>query len=277
MSAVLGNFLGLYIDSQRVALATSNDFASKMAMIDITEKESAGFKEVMPGLDEATATLEAMATSALTNFLQWPENFANAIWVKGGTGSVRGTRVVNNNDQLLAQVYTFGTGTVVSQLLAPGTGLLPTQYITFSIQVKGSGTVTIEVGDDSGSTVSSTITLTSTLTTYSVTYLLDTAVDIFCAINKVSATAVTLYAPQIERGQTATLYKGSKTTLLDIANAIKNRTQVSILHSTYITGDQTFQYNGFLTDLQIKSAANEAVTFSVNFTGTGVQTITTLP
>ena len=52
--AVSGNYLGLYVNGQRIALTKSNDFASKMAMIDITTKDSSGNKEVQPGLKEGS-------------------------------------------------------------------------------------------------------------------------------------------------------------------------------------------------------------------------------
>ena len=273
--AVIGNFLALYLAGQRVALATSNDFASKMAMIDITEKESAGNKEVMPGMDEASANLEAIATSALTNYLQFPEAFNNAIWVKGGTGAISGTKIANDNGQLLAQTLTWGTGTTITQTLGT-TDLAGSNYVCFSVYLKGTGSITLEIGDDASSVRSSTFTLSSSWTRYSLIFQLDSAISVYVKINKVSGTAVSLYAPQLENGQTATLYKGSKVTLAQIADYIKNRTQVSILHSTYLSGDKTYQYNGYLTDLQVKASANDATTFSVSFTGTGAQTISTL-
>jgi len=64
--AVSGNYLGLYVNGQRIALTKSNDFASKMAMIDITTKDSSGNKEVQPGLKEGSCSMEGICTSGLT-------------------------------------------------------------------------------------------------------------------------------------------------------------------------------------------------------------------
>ena len=271
--AVSGNYLGLYVNGQRIALTKSNDFASKMAMIDITTKDSSGNKEVQPGLKEGSCSMEGICTSGLTNLLQWPEAFNNAIWTKAGTGSVSSTKVANNSNQILAQTYTFGTGTSIQQIVN-STSFIIGNYITFSVSVKGSGTINIEVGDDDGGTTSSTITLTSNWTTYSVSYLLSTAVDIYCSINKVSATVVTLFGPQIELGSTATSYKGSQVTLLDLQTIAEARTKVTLLYSDFLALDFKQSYEGYISDLTIKSANDEAETFSCSFMGTGTQTIT---
>ena len=271
--AVSGNYLGLYVNGQRIALTKSNDFASKMAMIDITTKDSSGNKEVQPGLKEGSCSMEGICTSGLTNLLQWPEAFNNAIWTKAGTGSVSSTKVANNSNQILAQTYTFGTGTSIQQIVN-STRFVIGNYITFSVSVKGSGTINIEVGDDDGGTTSSTITLTSNWTTYSVSYLLSTAVDIYCSINKVSATVVTLFGPQIELGSTATSYKGSQVTLLDLQTIAEARTKVTLLYSDFLALDFKQSYEGYISDLTIKSANDEAETFSCSFMGTGTQTIT---
>lgn len=273
--ATIGNFLALYVNNQRVALATSNDFSMKRAMIDITEKESAGYKEVLTGMKEGMCTLEAIATSSLSNYLQWPESFDNAVWVKDGTASISGTKIANDNGQLLAQTLTWGTGTRIFQELGT-TDLLVDDYVCFSLYLKGTGTINIEVGDNDSFTVSSTIALSSTWTRYSVVYKLVAATQVFAAVNFVSGSSVSLFGPQLERGQTPTIYKGSKETLTDLANIINNNDKVNLLHSTFITGDQSFLYEGYLSDLQIKSAANDKVTFTCNFQGTGVQTINTI-
>ena len=272
--AISGNYLGLYVNGQRIALTKSNDFASKMAMIDITTKDSSGNKEVIAGLKEGSCSMEGICTSGLTNLLQFPEAFDNAVWVKGGTGSVSGTKVANESNQILAQAYTFGTGTAITQTFAtPPSVLAIGDKVVFSISLKGSGTVTIQVGDSVGSTTSSTITLSSTWTRYESVYTLAATSGIFVGINKVSATVVTLFGPQIEENLIATSYKGSQITLLNLQTIAEARTKVTLLYSDFLALDFKQSYEGYISDLTIKSSNDSAETFSCSFSGTGTQTI----
>jgi len=275
--AVSGNYLGLYVNGQRIALTKTNDFANKMAMIDITTKDSSGNKEVEPGLKEGSCSMEGICTSGLTNLLQWPEAFDNAIWVKGGTGAISGTKVANDNNQILAQTYTFGTGTQIKQTFATAPSVLAiADKVVFSIYLKGTGTVNIQVGDSVGSTTSSTITLSSTWTRYEATYTLAATSGIFVAVNKVAATVVTLFGPQIEEGLIATSYKGSQVTFLDLQTIAEARTKVTLLYSDFLALDFKQSYEGYISDVMIKSSNDEAETFTCTFMGTGAQTITTV-
>ena len=272
--AISGNYLGLYVNGQRIALTKSNDFASKMAMIDITTKDSSGNKEVIAGLKEGSCSMEGICTSGLTNLLQFPESFDNAIWVKGGTGSVSGTKVANESNQILAQVYTFGTGTAITQTFAtPPSVLAINDFVTFSIYVKGTGNINIEVGDTTASTISSTIALTSTWTRYEVSYELASTTGIYAVINKLTATAVTMFGAQLEEGSSASSYKGSQVTLLDLQTIAENKTKVTLLFSDFLALDFKQSYEGYISDLTIKSSNDSAETFSCSFSGTGAQTI----
>jgi len=273
--AVNGNYLGLYVGGQRIALTKSNDFSQKVATEDMTTKDSQGFKEVLPTLKEASCSMEGICTANLTNYLQWPEAFNNAIWVKGGTGSISATKVANNDKQLLAQVLTWGTGNAITQTLGTN-NLVAGDTIYFSVWLKGSGTVTIEAGDIDGLTTSSTITLSSTWTRYSVSYQLGfNATDIYVKINKVSGTAVSLFGPQLEKG-ILTAYKGSTETLRDLQTIAENRTKVNLLYSDYFSGSFTTAYEGFITDVSVKNAHDSISTFTCNFQSTGSTTITTI-
>ena len=272
--AISGNYLGLYVNGQRIALTKSNDFASKMAMIDITTKDSSGNKEVIAGLKEGSCSMEGICTSGLTNLLQFPESFDNAIWVKGGTGSVSGTKVANESNQILAQVYTFGTGTAITQTFAtPPSVLAISDFVTFSIYVKGTGNINIEVGDTTASTISSTIALTSTWTRYEVSYQLASTTGIYAVINKLTATAVTMFGAQLEKATSASSYKGSQVTLLDLQTIAENKTKVTLLYSDFLALDFKQSYEGYISDLTIKSSNDSAETFSCSFSGTGAQTI----
>jgi hypothetical protein len=273
--AVNGNYLGLYVGGQRIALTKSNDFSQKVATEDMTTKDSQGFKEVLPTLKEASCSMEGICTANLTNYLQWPEAFNNAIWVKGGTGSISATKVANNDNQLLAQVLTWGTGNAITQTFVSNDNLIEGNTIYFSVWLKGSGSVTIEAGDSAGASISSTITLTSNWVRHSISFELETAYEIYCKIKKVSGTTVSLFGPQLEKG-ILTAYKGSTETLRDLQTIAENRTKVSLLYSDYFSGSFTTAYEGFITDVSVKNAHDSISTFTCNFQSTGSTTITTI-
>lgn len=270
--AVSGNYLSLYVGGQRIALTKSNDFSQKVATEDMTTKDSQGFKEVLPTLKEASCSMEGICTSNLTNLLQFPENFENAVWIKS-TATISGTRTADLNDQLRAQVLTWNSDTVFRQNIS-GTFEID-QIMYFSVWLKGSGSVTLELGDDVGTDNSATITLTNNWKRYDLLHLMASTEGLYVSINKGSGTTLSLSMPQLELDN-LTAYKGSTETLRDLQTIAENRTKVSLLYSDYFSGSFTTAYEGFLTDISIKNTHDTLSTFTCNFQSTGSTTITTI-
>jgi hypothetical protein len=267
-----GNYQALYVNGQRIALTKSNDFNAKKAFADITTKDSQGNKEVLPTLNECSATLEGIATSSLVNKLQFPENLDNAIWTKSGTGTFSGTKVNSPFLQKLAQVLTWGTTTLVRQTM----GTVAVGTYTLSIYAKGSGTFALEFLDDTNTITSGTFTLTSDWQRFEVSGALTTGLSTRVNIKKTTGTDITLFGPQLEVASAATMYRGSQVTFSDLQTIVENNTKVTIIQSDYIDGDIQVTYEGYISDLQIKSTHDEAETFTCNFEGTGVQTSSTI-
>lgn len=270
MANINGNYLGLYVGGQRIALTKSNDFSQKVATEEKTTKDSGGFKEVQPTLKEASCSMEGICTANLTNILQFPENFENAVWTKA-TATISGTRTADLNDQLRAQVLTWNSDTQVVQQLADITNL----QVAISIYAKGTGGIEIEVGDDHGSESSSPITLSSDWQRLTLITILTSGENPYFAVKKVSGTAVSLSMPQFELDN-LTAYKGSTETLRDLQTIAENRTKVSLLYSDYFSGSFSTAYEGFLSDVSIKSVHDGISTFTCNFQSTGATTITTI-
>jgi predicted secreted protein len=267
-----GNYQALYVNGQRIALTKSNDFNAKKAFADITTKDSQGNKEVLPTLNECSATLEGIATSSLVNKLQFPENLSNAIWTKTGTGTIAGTRVNNPFGQKLAQVLTWGTSTFLRQSFAS----IAVDTYTLSIYAKGSGTFALEFLDNAITITSGTFTLTSNWQRFEVSGTLVSGTSVRVNIKYISGTDITLFGPQLEVATAATMYKGSQVTFSDLQTIAENNTKVTIIQSDYIDGDIQVSYEGYISDLQIKSTHDDAETFTCNFEGTGVQTSSTI-
>jgi len=268
--AVSGNYLSLYVGGQRIALTKSNDFSQKVATEDMTTKDSQGFKEVLPTLKEASCSMEGICTSNLTNLLQFPENFENAVWIKS-TATISATRTADLNGQLRAQVLTWNSDTQIIQQLSDITKL----QVAISIYAKGSGEIELEVGDDDGSQLSSSLVLTSNWQRLTLVTTITSGENPYFAINKLSGTAVSLSMPQLELDN-LTAYKGSTETLRDLQTIAENRTKVSLLYSDYFSGSFTTAYEGFLTDISVKNTHDTISTFTCNFQSTGSTTITTI-
>jgi predicted secreted protein len=269
-----GNYQALYVNGQRIALTKSNDFSAKKAFADITTKDSQGNKEVLPTLNECSATLEGIATSSLVNKLQFPENFSNAAWTNLSV-TISGTKVVNPFNQKLAQSVTWSSGSNLHQVIADLYFSIG-NVITFSVYVKGTGTITITTGDDDNDTTSSSIPLTSSWVRHEVSHTLTSATGCFVEITQTNGSAITVFGPQLELGAAATMYKGSTQTFSDLQTFAENNTKVTIIQSDYIDGDIQVSYEGYISDLQIKSTHDDAETFTCNFEGTGVQTSSTI-
>lgn len=268
-----GNYLALYVKGQRIALAKSNDLTSKTAMIDITTQDSAGNKEIMPGLKENTCSMEGICTSNLTNLLQWPENIENSAWFTQGA-NVSGLRAEAPNGQMRAQVITWNNSISIGQ--NTGASLPLNSQITASIYVKGTGSVKIGCGDENDSFISNTITLSSNWQRIEITAVIESGNQPYLILAKVSGTAVTVAYPQLEVGQAATLYKGSQTTLEDLQTIADNREKITVLYTDSFEGSMAQSFEGYISDVQIKSSANDASTFTCNFESTTAKTISTI-
>lgn len=270
--AVNGNFLALYVNGQRIALTKSDDFSQKMAMEDITNKDSNGNKEVMPTQKEASCSMEGIVTAAPKNMLQFPENIENNAWFRLGA-TVSGTRVEAPNGQMRGQTITWNTASSIGQNTT--LNVAPNSKVTASIWVKGSGSVQIGCGDTNDAFMSATITLTSTWQRISFSGVLENGDLPYLTLAKVSGTAVTVAFPQLELG-VLTDYAGSAQTLKLLAELAANRTQVAILHSDYFAGSFANSYNGFISDVQVKASNDSADTFTCNFLSTGSTTTQTI-
>lgn len=146
-----------------------------------------------------------------TNLLTYSEDLTNATWSK-----VLGTTVTSNttiapDGTLTADTINFTTsaGNRVDTFSST-TAVAGTSY-TFSIWLKGSGTINISATESSGSPASEpTVTLTSTWTRYSATY---TAISSGAALRAMvvwrasnTATSCFVWGAQLEAGSFATSY-----------------------------------------------------------------------
>lgn len=273
MAVVNGNLFGIYIDGQRIALARSGDLAHKVAMEDITNKDSGGNKESMPMQKETSCSAEAIVTSALDNKLQFPETMGNAAWVKDTATTATDNYGSNQFGQKLSNLVTYNAGTFIRQTYASAAGA--SDPYTFSVYLKGSGNVTIKI-DDGTTPATLLVVLTSTLTRYEVSTTVVATASIICSVIKGTATTVECASAMLNYGAAALDYKGSQTTLRTLADAANNSTQVAVIYSDYVDGDRKVSFNAYISDVAIKSKNDAAATFSCSISVTGATTYSTV-
>ena len=64
---------------------------------------------------------------------------------------------------------------------------------------------------------------------------------------------------------------------IDLVTAWENKTLVSVVYGTGVTGDPRYTGNAYIDSLSTTAPLNEASTFDINFRGTGVLDIDTYP
>lgn len=271
--AVIGNFYALYIAGQRVALATSNSTTLSTDMADTTSKDDAGWSSSQPVKNGLTADIEGFYTSAIGNALQFPEDLTNAAWVKTGC-TISGTKEIGPTGQVQAQrIIGLSSGDTVRQTIATYGTLAAT--ICYSLWLKGSGNITISIGDD-GTDASHLITLSATWTRVFVTHLLSAPLNIFVGLDAGTATQVDVFGQQLEIGTSPGNYIGSAHLVKQLSDAEIAGQVITIRHSTDLTGDFTLSGQAFITNVNFKAKANDVVQFTASLTATGIETVATV-
>jgi len=238
MSVINGTAILLSVNGERVAALTANDESYNSAMLDVTVKESMGDSEFMPSLRSADLNCSGLFFEQFKNFCKKSENFDNSIWTKD-----TGITITINNDSApapfnrkTADEINWGVGTFIEQLIANGS-FSPGDIVDFSIWLKDSGNVQLELGDDGGSTVSSAIALTSSFVRYDVSHTMTTANNIFIKVENLTATKTKVFGAQVEKGNVPTSYFPSGTKLQDLINLELAGTKVPCVVSSFVSGE----------------------------------------
>jgi hypothetical protein len=146
------------------------------------------------------------------NQFTYSEDFGNAVWSKILSASVATNTVIAPNGTLTGDTITFNTtnGNRVEQ--SAGTAVNGTT-ITFSVWMKGSGTINLNVGTDTGvgGSTETIISLTSSWVRYSASVTLSSPTGLQRGMiiwrTGSTATAVDVWGAQLETGSTATAYQ----------------------------------------------------------------------
>lgn len=157
----------------------------------------------------------SIATSYGNNLCLWSEEFQNAVWFgQVGDEVVTANTDLGNDGTTTADTITLPSATSAYAQTVSTNTTAGNQY-TFSVWVKGSGTLYISLWDNAtGYQNGSVITLSGTLTRYSITATYDPASTtrrVYIRRNSGTATSVKAWGAQLQTGATLSSTYGKTT------------------------------------------------------------------
>ena len=276
-NVVNGNYILLSVNGEQVAGLQANDESYNTAMRDATIKASMGDSEFAPGLRSAEINCSGVFFEKLKNLLKQTENFENSAWSKdsGITVTQNSGSAPSPYNRKTADLITFNAGNNIIQSITDVFTI--GNDLVFSICAKGTGSIDITITDDSTNFNTYTITLTGALTRYFVTHnLAISATGVYISITKNTATSVTVFGAQLEKGTTPTQYLPSGTKLIDLINLELAGTKIPCVISSFVSGEMVDSSNAYISNIKRTLAKDENVTFTCALKVTGSITNSTI-
>lgn len=276
-NVVNGNYILLSVNGEQVAGLQANDESYNTAMRDTTIKASMGDSEFAPGLRSAEINCSGVFFEKLKNLLKQTENFENSAWSKdsGITVTQNSGSAPSPYNRKTADLITFNAGNNIIQSITDVFTI--GNDLVFSIWAKGTGSIDITITDDSTNFNTYTITLTGALTRYFVTHnLAISATGVYISITKNTATSVTVFGAQLEKGTTPTQYLPSGTKLIDLINLELAGTKIPCVISSFVSGEMVDSSNAYISNIKRTLAKDENVTFTCALKVTGSITNSTI-
>jgi predicted secreted protein len=258
-----GSDIILLLDLQPVSAATSNDLTLTSEMLDVTNKDTQGWRKVLPAKKSFNCSIDGFILP-VTNLLKASENLSNSVWVKD-----TGTNVVANIENDLfgkktADSIVYGSGTFVEQTIP----CLPNTLYTFSLGLRGSSDVEIEVEDDDGAYTATTENLTTTTTRYS--YQLTTAplaTTLTVRIKKNGASVVFVSNTMVNEGGLKP-YERSGYSLGDLFVMQDNKTLLNLQITSQKNADKYYAGSGYISNITQGAPVEDTITYSATLEGT---------
>ena len=262
-----GTDIILAISGQRIAALTANGENYNAAMLDITTKDSAGDSESAPGLRSADFDCSGLFQEHSINIIKRSEDFSNAIWVKDSTVTVTANTEAAPApyNTKVVDLITFNSGTFVKQAIV--NGLFDSSLsVCFSIWVKGTGAINIEVIGDSSSS-STSVTLSGTWQRVSVSHI--TGANTYAYINTNTATSVSVFGAQFEQGTTPSQYVPSGYMFDDLLAFEIAGTKIPCTVTSNISGELIMSGNALISSIKKTNAKDSNITFTCALKVTG--------
>lgn len=266
-----GTDIVLLIDGQVAGAVTTNDFNLSSEMLDITNKDTQGWRKVQPAKKSFNCNVEGFVLDS-KNLLKHSENLSNSAWFKD-----TGTNIVSNVENDLfgkktADSIVFGSGNFVTQTIP----CEPNTLYTFSIGLRGSSDVDIELEDDDGGLNTGVINLTSTTTRYSLTITTAAAAtQLTVKINKNGASVVFVSNTMLNKGALVP-YERSGYSFGELYTLQDNKTAIQVRITSQINTEKQFTGTAYLSNLTLGAPVEDTVTYSGTLEGTAQLVKTTI-
>ena len=210
----------------------TGDFTTTRASVATRVNESGLIEEVaanVPRLDYSDGSCPSLLLEpAATNFITYSEDFSNVSWTKAGNTVVTLNNAISPDGTLNASTVTGLDGTSTNDLYTITTFNTSNKTVTYSVYLKGSGTLRINVSNNVDDSSSKTLTLTNNWEKYFITYSFNATIttQIVCNLDDLSATATTyeVWGAQLEENSYATSYIKNEGTALGVTRVADTAT-----------------------------------------------------
>lgn len=279
MAQQTGTAFKIYLSGGQIAYLRSNELGNSTNMIDISNKESGEFKEVMPGQKEYSGSAEGFVEYINRNVLNHTEAFDNAAWTKDDV-TVDDDFVTTPYGANGADKLTFtGEGDSIYQTITRAVAANQVWIASVWLRAAAPCTVTlVSYNDDSTDGTGVTCNLTTTWQRFTVAHTfagIETGVRLSIQTNT-GDTALVVYAwgAQLEQGSAnntlpTTYQPKPRVDYNDLFTAITNETSYTALMSAKTTGQDAFQGTAYISNLQMAAPNAEAQTFTCDIAFSG--------
>jgi len=279
MAQQTGTAFKVYLSGGLIAYLTTNDFTASTNMIDVTNKESDGDKEQIPGLRQYSGSAEGFVEYIGRNILLYSQLFSNAAWDKDSV-TVTNENITAPDGSNTASTLAFDAETdSLRQTIV--TSIANNDVYVASIWLKAASAGTISLilrSDDESQGTTVTCSVTTSWQRFSVPYTFSGAeagVEIVLVRNVGNTLAsVIAWGAQLELGSATntlpTTYQPTpRVNYSDLFTAIEAGTAYTALMSSKTTGQDNYTGSVYLSNLALTAANEEAITFQCDFAFTG--------
>jgi hypothetical protein len=250
-----GTDIILMISGERVAALTSNDESYTTSLRETTSKDSRGDANFLAGKREGELNCAGLFFEQSVNLLQKSEDLTASIWEKTSFTTVTANYSISPYNTKVSDLVSFNAGTYVKQ---PFTAAIASTA-SFYVWLKGSGIVTIIVGDDTSASPQN-VTLTSSWVRYNVSRTIANT-NPYVKILKSTALTVEVFGAFCTIGTNYT-YVPSGVKYTDLFSAQKNGTQLSCIVSSFVDSETKYSASALILSLKRTGQVESNVTFT---------------
>jgi len=277
--AQTGTAFKIYLSSSVIAYLRGNELGNSTNMIDISNKESGEYKEVMPGQKEYSGSAEGFVEFINRNILLYSNTFSNAAWDKDSV-TVTNENITAPDGSNTASTLAFDAETdSLRQTIV--TSIANNDVYVASIWLKASSAGTISLilrSDDESQGTTLVCSVTTEWQRFTTSYTFsgtEAGVEMLLVRNAGNTlTSVIVANAQLEQGTAnntlPTTYQPTpRVNYNDLFTAITNETSYTALMSAKTTGQDAFQGTAYISNLQMASPNEEAQTFTCDIAFSG--------